>query len=60
MPRSSGYLAALGVCLAMALPFEAGAYCLAVALGSALLAVLWRQPWLAVIAGAASVFILAA
>ncbi|NDD74611.1 MAG: DUF4131 domain-containing protein [Gammaproteobacteria bacterium] len=60
LPRSSGYLAALGVCLAMALPFEAGAYGLAIALGSALLAALWRHLRLAVIAVAASVFMLAA
>ena len=60
LPRSSGYLAALGVCLAMALPFEAGAYGLAIALGSALLAALWRHLRLAVLAVAASVFMLAA
>lgn len=60
MPRGSGYLAALGVCLAMSLPIEAGASAVAVALGCALLAALLRYVRLAVIAIAALAFILAA
>ena len=57
MPRSSGYLAALGVCLAASLPFEAGPVPLAIALGGVLLAVLLRSVRLAVIAVAVVVFI---